>query len=214
MVSIGKVSGRKVVALISDMNQPLGEAVGNALEVIEAIHTLNGHGPKDFTEHCLVVASHLLVIGEKAKDLVAARKMVEKTWKSGAGWQKFRELVIAQGGDVGFVDDPKRLPKAKLEKDVKASKSGCLKEVNAREVGETSVELGAGREKKGDLVDPAVGIIVHKKVGDPVKGGDVLFTIYANDQEKLGRAKVRLLNAVRIVPGNCKPLPLFYDVIQ
>jgi pyrimidine-nucleoside phosphorylase len=214
MVSIGKLSGRKVVALISDMNQPLGEAVGNALEVLEAIHTLKEHGPKDFTEHCLVVASYLLVIGEKAKNLTAARKMIEKAWKSGAGWEKFRELVIAQGGDVSYIDDPQKLPKAKLVKEVKAVKSGCLKEVNAREVGETSVELGAGREKKGDPVDPAVGILVHKKVGDPVKEGDVLFTIHANDQEKLGRAKVRLLNAVRIVPKACKPLPLFYDVIQ
>jgi pyrimidine-nucleoside phosphorylase len=214
MVSIGKLCGRKAVALISDMNQPLGEAVGNALEVIEAINTLKGQGPKDFTEHCLVVASHLLVVGEKAKDLTAARKLIEKIWKSGAGLEKFRELVIAQGGDVSYVDNPERLPKAKLVKEVKATKAGYMKEVNAREVGETSVELGAGREKKGDPVDPAVGILVYKKVGDPVKEGDVLFTIHANDQEKLGRAKVRLLNAVIIVPKACKPLPLFYDVIQ
>jgi len=214
MVSIGQRSGRKVIALISDMNQPLGEAVGNALEVKEAIHTLKGQGPKDFTEHCLVVASYLLVIGEKAKNLIAARKMVEKLWNSGAGWDKFRELVIAQGGDVSYVDHPDKLPVARLVREVKAHETGYLKEVNAREVGETSVELGAGREKKGDLVDPAVGIIVHKKVGDPVKEGDLLFTVHANDEEKLGRARMRLLNAIKIAPRACKPLPLFYDVIQ
>jgi len=214
MVSIGKLSGRKVVALISDMNQPLGEAVGNALEVVEAIHTLQGHGPDDFTEHCLVIASHLLVIGGKAQSLLVARKTIEKSWKNGFALEKFRELVEAQGGNVSFVDDPEKLPKSKLVKDVKAIQDGYLKEVNAREVGETSVELGAGREKKGDLVDPAVGIIVHEKVGDKIKTDDVLFTIHANDQEKLGRAKVRLMNAIQISQKACKPLPLFYDVIQ
>ena len=205
MVSIGKLSGRKVVALISDMNQPLGEAVGNALEVVEAIHTLQGHGPDDFTEHCLVIASHLLVIGGKAQSLLVARKTIEKSWKNGFALEKFRELVEAQGGNVSFVDDPEKLPKSKLVKDVKAIQDGYLKEVNAREVGETSVELGAGREKKGDLVDPAVGIIVHEKVGDKIKTDDVLFTIHANDQEKLGRAKVRLMNAIHISQKACKP---------
>jgi pyrimidine-nucleoside phosphorylase len=214
MVSIGKLSDRKVIALISDMNQPLGQAVGNALEAKEAIDTLNGHGPDDFTEHCLVVASYLLLIGEKAKNLTTARKAIEKAWKLGAGLEKFRELVSAQGGDVCYVDHPDRLPKANLVKKIKASKNGFIKEVNAREVGETSVGLGAGREKKSDPIDPAVGIIVHKKVGDPVRTDEVLFTIHANDQKKLDHASLRLISTIQIVPKPCKPLPLFYDIIK
>jgi pyrimidine-nucleoside phosphorylase len=214
MVTIGKLSGRKVVALLSDMNQPLGNAVGNALEVKEAIATLHGKGPDDFTAHCIEVSSHMLVVGEKAVNLENAKKMVLDTLKSGRSWEKFRQLVINQGGDVTCIDDPEKLVKARLIETVPASRSGYLKEINAQIVGETSVELGAGRMKKSDSVDPAVGIIIHHKVGDFVQKGDALFTIHANDEAKLAAARERLSNAHLWSDNKVDPLPLFYGVIQ
>lgn len=214
MVSIGKLTGRKVVALISDMNQPLGSAVGNALELKEAIQTLQGGGPADLREHCLVIASHMLLLGEKAKDLEEARCLVEKAMAEGRAWQKFRELVQAQRGDVDYVDHPDRLPKARLVETVTAPEKGYLKMINAREVGETSVGLGAGRAKKGDTIDHAVGIIVHRKVGDPVEAGDILFSVHANDAGKLAEAKERLLHAYRLSSEPCQALPLFYDTLS
>ncbi len=214
MVSIGKLSNRKVVGLISDMNQPLGFAIGNSLEVIEAIDTLHGKGPEDFTEHCMVVASHMLVLGEKAADLKSARSMAEKVWKNGAAWLKFRTLVAAQGGDTEYADQPDKFPKAKIIRAVGSERRGYISEVNAREFGETSVELGAGRERKGDAIDHSVGIILHKKVGDVVELNEPIFTIHSNDQQRFGRAKVRLLNAVKVTTKPCKPLPLFYAVVK
>jgi pyrimidine-nucleoside phosphorylase len=214
MVSIGHLSGRKVIALLSDMNQPLGNAVGNALEVKEAIATLHGKGPADFTEHCVEVASQMLLLGEKAASLEEARKMVLDTLQSGRSWEQFRKLVINQGGDVSCVDDPEKLARAKFIETVTAPRSGYLKEINAQTVGETSVELGAGRVKKSDVIDPAVGIIIHHKVGDALQKGDALFTIHANDEEKLANARERLLGAHLWSDEKVEPLPLFYGVIK
>jgi pyrimidine-nucleoside phosphorylase len=214
MVSIGKLSGRKVVALLSDMNQPLGNAVGNALEVKEAIDTLHGRGPADFTEHCLTVASYMLVVGQKAGSLEEARRMVEEALSSGKSWEKFRMLVSNQGGDVSYIDNPDKLAKASLIEEVKAPRSGYICEIDAQVVGETSVELGAGRVKKGDPIDPAVGIVIHHKVGDKLAQGEPLFTIHANEKVKLEAAKVRLLAAHKWSDVACEPLPLFYGVIE
>jgi pyrimidine-nucleoside phosphorylase len=214
MVSIGKLCGRNVVALLSDMNQPLGDAVGNALEVKEAVETLNGHGPQDFIEHCLVVSSHMLVLGCKAPDLDAARSMAEQALSSGAALAKFKQLVIAQGGSLRQIDDLSLLPQANFVIPLKSTDSGWAAEVNAKIIGETSVLLGAGRQKKTDPVDHAVGIIVHVKVGDEIKAGDALFTIHANSQEALEEAKRRLSSAVKINKQSVKPLPLFYGVIS
>jgi pyrimidine-nucleoside phosphorylase len=214
MVSIGHLSGRKVIALLSDMNQPLGNAVGNALEVKEAIATLHGKGPADFTEHCVEVASQMLLLGEKASSLEEARKMVLDTLQSGRSWEQFRKLVINQGGDVSCVDDPEKLARAKFIETVAAPRGGYLKEINAQTVGETSVELGAGRVKKSDVIDPAVGIIIQHKVGDALQKGDALFIIHANDEEKLANARERLLGAHLWSDEKVEPLPLFYGVIK
>jgi pyrimidine-nucleoside phosphorylase len=214
MVAIGQLSGRQVVALLSDMNQPLGNAVGNALEVKEAIATLHGQGPADFSEHCLTVASHLLVLGKKAASLGEARAMAEASLAEGRAWQAFRQLVIAQGGDVSYVDQPEKLPAAPLVETVTASRAGYLIGIHAREVGETAVELGAGRARKGDAIDYAVGMVIHHKVGDFVAAGEPLFTVYANQREKLEAAKERLLAAHQWSEVSCQPLPLFYGVIQ
>jgi pyrimidine-nucleoside phosphorylase len=214
MVKIAKLADRKAVALLSDMNQPLGYAVGNALEVKEALDTLHGGGPEDFREHCLQVAANLIVLGQKEKTLMAARKRAAATLQDESAFKRFRELVAAQGGDVTCVDDPSKLPQAPLVEDVRAPKGGYLKEVNAQVVGETSVELGAGRAKKGDPIDHAVGIVIHHKVGDKVEKGETLFTLHANDQTKLDAARGRVLAAHVWSPKKTKPLPLFYGTVK
>ena len=214
MVAIGSLSGRQVVALLSDMNQPLGNAIGNALEVTEAVNTLHGKGPDDFTEHCLTVASQMLVLGKKAEGIESARLMAESALASGQAWQAFRDLVIAQGGDVNYVDHLELLPTAPLIETVAAPLAGHICAINAREIGETAVELGAGRARKTDLIDHAVGIVVHRKVGDFVPAGEALFTIYANRQDRLESAKTRILAAYQWSDVACPPLPLFYDVIK
>ncbi len=214
MVAIGRLSGRKVVALLSDMNQPLGNAVGNALEVNEAIDTLQGGGPADFREHCLVVASHLLVVGRKAVDIDEARRMAETTLQDGIAWQQFRRLVTSQGGEVSVVDKPALLPQAPLVETVAAERSGYLLGIDAREVGETSVELGAGRARKEDPIDHAVGIMIHHKVGDHIGKGEGLFTIHANDLSKMVAARKRLLAAHQWSDHPVEPLPLFYGIVE
>jgi pyrimidine-nucleoside phosphorylase len=214
MVAIGKLSGRQVRAVISDMNQPLGEAVGNALELHEAILTLQGHGPADFLEHCLVIASHLLQMGKKADSLEKGRELAEHVIKNGDAWKKFRQLVEAQEGDVHVIDQPQLLPHAKLIEQVMALDFGYLSMVNAKKVAEASILLGAGRAKKGDPIDFGVGVMVHCKVGEEINKGKLLFTIHANDNQKLEQAKKVLYSALKFELSPCEPLPLFYDVIQ
>jgi pyrimidine-nucleoside phosphorylase len=211
MVNIGRLAGRKTVALLSDMNQPLGFAVGNALETIEAIQLLRGCAPKDYHEHCLHVAAHVLVIGQRAKDLDEARGMAEKCIADGSALEKLRVLVQAQGGDVGYVDDVSKFERAKYIEVVPSPRSGYVSEVHARLVGEASVILGAGRAKKGDPIDYAVGFLILKKVGDKVKAGEALFEVQANDQAKLTEARAAVLAAHKFTDEFVSPLPLFYE---
>src|ERR1044071_2891671 len=171
MVDIGQLAGREVVALLSDMNQPLGCAVGNTLEVVEAIETLQDKGPQDFLEHCLHVSAHMLVLGKRAKDLTEGRAMAEKSISDGSAFEKFRVLVGAQGGDVSYVDDPSKFPRAELVEVVESPQSGYVAELQARSVGEAAVALGAGRARKSDPIDHAVGFIIPHKVGDLVEKG-------------------------------------------
>lgn len=213
MVSIARQAGRKAIALLSDMNQPLGRAVGNALEVREAIATLHGNGPGDFREHCLTVATYMLILGDKAKTLEEARLLAENTLSSGAAWEKFRQLVTAQGGDVRYVDDPERLPKAAIVEALPALRSGYLARVDARLVGEAAVILGAGRAKKGDPIDHAVGIEVLHKVGDRVTQGEILFRVHANHREKLEEARRHLASAVAWSDTPVEPPPHIYAVV-
>jgi pyrimidine-nucleoside phosphorylase len=214
LVSIAQISGRKAVCMLSDMNQPLGNAVGNSLELLEAIDTLHGGGPNDFVEHCLSAAAYLVMLGKKAKNLIQARQMVEDALKNGKAWEKFRQMVITQGGDVKFIDQPDLLPKARFIETTNADMNGFVHWIDARIIGETSVDLGAGRAKKGDPVDHAVGIVVHHKVGDYVIAGEPLFTIHANSQEKLKLAKRQVLQAYKIEEEKCEPLPLFYEIVD
>lgn len=214
MVSIARLAGRQAIALLSDMNQPLGFAVGNALEVREAIQTLQGGGPPDFREHCLVVAGHMLALGSIAENENAGRVLAEAALKDGRGWNTFRKLVIAQGGDVDYVDHPERLPSAPVIEEIPAPRSGFLSEINACLIGETTVVLGAGRLKKGDPIDHAVGIVLHHKVGDHVQVGDPLFSVHARNQDDLDQARQKLLDAHQWSTEPVEPLPLFYGVIK
>jgi pyrimidine-nucleoside phosphorylase len=214
MVSIADLAGREAVSLLSDMNQPLGNAVGNALELEEAIQTLRGNGPEDFREHCLVVAGHMLVLGGVTPEEEEGRRIAESALQDGRGWERFKTLVAAQGGDVEYVEEPNRLAKASLIEQVSAPRNGYLKEVNARVVGETSCYLGAGRAEKGEQIDLAVGIIIHHKVGDFLETGDPLFTIHANDPVKLEESRQRLLDAHLWSDKPVEPLPLFYGVVK
>lgn len=211
MVDIGRLAGRKTVALLSDMNQPLGAAVGNALEMIEAVETLKGGGAPDYLEHCLHVAAHVLVVGNRAKDLTEARAMAEKSIADGSALEKLRVLVSAQGGDVSYIDDLSKFKPANYIEEVKTPRSGFISQVHARIVGEAAVALGAGRAKKGDPIDHAVGFIIHKKMGDPVRAGEVLFEIHANDAAKLAEARETVLTAYRFSDESVPPLPLFYE---
>ncbi len=214
MVSIGKLSGRQVVGVLSDMNQPLGCAVGNALELKEAIDTLKGNGPDDFREHCLEIAAHMLVLGKKAESTEQARLLALQALESGKAYEQFKTLVIAQGGDVRVVEDNNLLPKASIIEVITAPRAGYIQQIEAREIGETAVQLGAGRERKGDAIDHAVGLVLHHKVGDEVKAGEALFTIYANDAAKKQAAVERALAAYQWSENACPPLPLFYGVVS
>lgn len=217
MVDIGVDAGRDMVALISDMSQPLGKAVGNALEVAEAIETLRGLGPKDFRLHCLEVATYLLRLagrGEKWLHEVETRSLLEEKLDNGAALAKFRLLVEIQGGDVRMIDNPALLPKAKIVEDFTAEQAGYIAQVAADKIAMAALVLGAGREKKGDAIDPAVGVIVHVSVGEEVEKGQTLATIHANDAEKLAEARQYLAAAIQYSENRVMPVPLFYGVIE
>lgn len=214
MVNIGVHAGRRVTALLSDMNQPLGFAVGNALEVREAIQTLRGQGPADFVEHCLVVAGHMLRLAGKseARDLSDIMPSLQDRLTSGDAWNVFRTMVEAQGGDISQVDNPDLLPTAPIIRDILSPKSGLIAQVHAQEIGLTAVELGAGRIRKGEPIDHAVGIVVHKKVGETVAQGEPLATVHARTEEQARVAEQRIL-AAHQWGEQVSPLPVFYDVL-
>lgn len=214
MVSIAGLAKRKAVALLSDMNQPLGNAVGNILELKEALDTLHGGGPVDFREHCLVVAGHMLALGGQAASEIQGKQLAQQALEDGRGWERFKMLVAAQGGEVSYIENPEQFPAAPLVETVPSPLSGYLAGIHARIIGETAVLLGAGRSKKGDRIDHRVGIIIHHKVGEYVEQGDPLFTIHANSTEVLENAREALLAAHTWSDHPVKPLPLFYGVVK
>ncbi|NIM92439.1 MAG: pyrimidine-nucleoside phosphorylase [Anaerolineales bacterium] len=214
MVDIGTSVGRRVVALISEMNQPLGFAVGNALEVREAIETLNGEGPQDFRDHCIEVAGHMLVLGGAASNLDEAKSQAGTSLNDATALEKFRRLVLAQNGDDSIIDDPSLLPQAKVIQEVSSPRDGYITQVHARMIGIAAMQLGAGREKKGDPIDHSVGIVVRRKVGDYVHKGDSLFTVHARDKVSASAAVEEVLAAHSFSDEPVDPLPLFYRTIH
>jgi pyrimidine-nucleoside phosphorylase len=210
MVTIGEYVDRKITALISDMNQPLGQAVGNALEIREAIDVLHDGGPEDIREHCLVVAGEMLYLGDLADSPDDGKAKAAEALASGVAWDKFRKLIEAQQGDLAFVDEPERLPKARLIETVKADREGYLAKVQTDAIGFAMVNLGAGREKKGAPIDHAVGMIMHVEVGDHVEPGTPLFTLHANDEARQAEVKRRILDTLTFSDEPVERLPLFY----
>jgi len=214
MVEIGEGLGRKVAAVISDMNQPLGLAVGNALEVKEALDTLRGQGPEDFLEHCLAIASQMLILAGKARDEGEARQILTQTLNLGRALEKFREWIAAQGGDTAFIENPSLLPQAKFVEELKSPRSGYISLIEAREVGLAAMHLGAGRAAKEESIDHTVGIVLSKKIGDYVKQNEPLLTIHANDEGRLAEARKRLLAAYGWSEDPVEPPPLIHRVIR
>ena len=213
MVDIGRRMGRRVRGVISDMNQPLGRAVGNALELEEALDTLRGRGPADFREHCLTVAGQMLQLTGQVADEAEVRVQLTDLLNSQQALAKFREWVTAQHGDLQSVDDPELLPKARFQRAIPAPRTGYIAGVNAREVGLTSMLLGGGRAKKEDQIDHAVGIVLHAKAGDCVTEGQPLLTIHANDEGKLAGARQRLLSAYEWSDKQIDPPPLLHRTV-
>ena len=195
MVSIGRLAGKKMTAVISNMDQPLGNAVGNILEVQEAIQTLKGNGPKDLEELVLTLGSHMVLMGEKANSIEEAREKLKQTLIDGSAFETFKQFIIAQGGNEYEVMHPEQLPSAKYQEDVLANSSGYVAKILTEEIGRISLMLGGGRITKESEIDLTVGVILNKKQGDSVQNCDVLATIHANDKIKLEEAKERLQQA-------------------
>ncbi|MEN8700856.1 pyrimidine-nucleoside phosphorylase [Bacillus infantis] len=197
MVRIGNNVGRKTMAVISDMSQPLGFAIGNALEVKEAIDTLRGEGPEDLTELCLTLGSHMVVLAEKAESPAQAREMLEQAIKDGSALEAMKTFLSSQGGDASVVDDPSRLPQAKYVYELDAKEDGYVSEIVADAVGTAAMVLGAGRATKESEIDLAVGLMLRKKIGDTVSKGESLATIYSNFED-VEEVKERLYSNIKI----------------
>ena len=215
MVETGERMGKKVVALITDMDQPLGRNVGNSLEVLEVLEILRGEGPADLRELCLELAGWMFHVGGAAPSVAKGRQTAVQLIDSGRALAKFREMVQMQGGDLSVIDDPGRLPRAKNTLNVASPGNGYVTSIACEAVGTACVILGGGREKKEDSVDPAVGMVLHKKVGDAVKAGEVLCTIHYNSESRAARAKKLIEESYRITDSlPAKPQPLVHRVIQ
>ena len=205
MVSIGQHNGRKVAALITDMDTPLGHNIGNSLEVIESVEVLKGHGPADLTEVCYQLAANMLYLAGKGS-LEDCRRMAEEAVASGAAYEKLKQMFAAQGGDVSVLDDPDKFQKAKFSRPLLAAESGYLVRMNTEMVGNASVGLGAGRITKEDVIDFAAGIVLHKKTGDKVEAGECLATLYADHEEKFAAAEEMFRAALTFGPEP-EPVP-------
>ena len=214
MVKIGQGVGRKVAAVLSDMSQPLGAAVGNALEVREVIDTLHGGGPADFREHCLTIGGKMMELAGKAGALPEAKTILSESLENGLAWEKFVEWITAQGGDKNQLEHPDTLPTAPLIETANAPQSGYIAAIDAAEVGKTGVDLGGGRHKKGDSIDHGVGIVCHAKVGMQVAAGDPVFTIHANTPAALETARQRLAAAVTWSSTAVTPPPHTLKIIE
>ena len=214
MVDIGNHVGRHTIAVVSDMNQPLGYAVGNALEVIEAIETLKGNGPEDLTLLTTTLASHMLVLSKVCPSLEEAQKKIQEVIQNGAALAKLEEWIALQGGQNEAVLDYAKLPRAQFKAEVILEKTGYVAAIDAESVGRAALVLGAGRETKESSIDLAVGIIIHKKIGDEVKVGEAVATIYYNDAKKLQSAQSILTKAYELSSEKVLAPTLIYEIIE
>jgi len=214
MVNIGNNAGRKTIAVITDMNQPLGLAIGNSLEVQEAIETLKNKGPKDLTKLCLSLGASMLKVSGRFKKFDKAYRLLEEKLKSGEALEQFEKLVEAQKGNKKIINDKQILPQAQNKVEVRADKQGFIHEINALEIGLTTVDLGAGRKIKGEKIDPAAGIVLNKKIGDEVEKGELLAVLHYNQKYSDKNLKKRVKNAFLIKAEQKKKSQLIYEIID
>ncbi len=214
MVGIGREVSRRTVAVVSSMEQPLGRAVGNALEVEEAVRTLRGEGPEDLRELCLALGARMLLVAGRAPDAAAARAALEERLARGDALRTLAEMVAAQGGDPGVVAHPERLPRAPIQEPVGAEAEGTVAAVDAEALGHAAILLGAGRPRGDERIDPAAGIVIHRKLGDPVRRGEPLVTLHASQAERLAPAAARVRAAYRIGRDARAPGPLVLDTVE
>ncbi|WP_028593473.1 pyrimidine-nucleoside phosphorylase [Paenibacillus assamensis] len=213
MVDIGTEVGRDTVAIISDMDQPLGHLIGNGLEVEEAIATLHGKGPEDLHELSMILGSHMVVLGKQASTTEEAREILEKTIADGSAFDRLKQLVEAQGGDVAMVEDTAKLPHAAKRIEVLAENDGYVSSIEAESIGIAAMLLGAGRETKESVIDLAVGLDLRKKVADEVKKGDVLAILHVNDESRVEESKQRIIQAYQLSAEPVAEKPLVYAIV-
>lgn len=214
MVDIGKHLGRETIGVISDMDQPLGYAIGNSLEVIEAIELLKGNGPKDLLELTLTIGSNMLLCAKMAESEEEARKMLMENVENGKGLEKLKDFVKAQGGDISPIDDYSKFPQAKYVEKVTSPVDGYITKIHAEAFGLIAMELGAGRATKESEIDLAVGIVLNKKRGEKVNKGDVLAYIHSNSEEKIEKARKSILENIVIEDNYDLNIPLIYDIVR
>lgn len=214
MIDIGRKAGRKMVAVISDMSQPLGRTVGNALEVEEAVQVLKGGGPEDLRQLCLELAGEMIRIGGRAESFEEGKETARQVLSDGRALEKFRQMVRRQGGDDRIVEEPERMGSSRYSRDVLAGRTGFIAETDTREIGRASQHLGAGRLRKEDEIDFTAGIRMHVRIGDSVQEGDVLATLYGADSRRLEEAETILEAAIRISAEPVAPPKLIQKIIQ
>lgn len=214
MVDIGNHLGRKTIGVISDMDQPLGFAIGNSLEIMEAIELLKGNGPKDLLELTLTLGSNMLICAKKAETEEQARKMLEENIANGKGLEKLKEFIKAQGGDISAIDDFSKFPKAKYIEEVVAPRDGYITKIKAETFGLIAMELGAGRATKESEIDLAVGLVLNKKRSDKVNKGDVLAYIHSNNKNNIEKARKSILENITIEDNYELNIPLIYDIVK
>jgi pyrimidine-nucleoside phosphorylase len=212
LIAVGAALGRRVECLMSDMDQPLGMAVGNSLEVAEAIQTLRGEGPEALTELCMMFGARMLMLGERAADETEARLLLAEAVSSGCALERFREWVAAQGGDPRVADDLSLLPRARVSREIRALQSGYLARFDAEGVGRAGMVVGAGREHVGDAIDPGAGLVLAARVGDQVARGDVLCTMYAAEESLLDAGEERFRRSVHFALDPVAAPPLLHEL--
>ena len=213
MVKIGKMNGRKISAIITDMNTPLGNNIGNSLEVIEAIEVLKGQGPEDLKYVAFILASEIVSLSKNIT-IAEAENLVNDAIKSGKALEKFKEWISTQGGNKEWIEKPDLFPKADYKEEIKAEKDCYISSMNAEEIGISSVILGAGREKKEDTIDMTAGIILNKKTGDEIKKGDIIATLYTKNENSIKSAKEKLLSSIEFSDEKPVDIPLIYEIVR
>lgn len=213
MVDIGIYAKRETIAVITDMNEPLGYAVGNALEVKEAIDTLSGKGPKDLEELCLVLGSQMLMAAKKVSTYDEGRDLLQKLIRNGEALNKFKDFVKAQGGDTSIIDFPEKLPQAPIQYQICSKQSGFVEQIEADTIGAAALILGAGRLTKESVIDLSVGVVLRKKIGDFIDNGEVIAEIHANNEEKVEEAEQMILKAYQLTAQPVHPLPLVKGIV-